>query len=304
MTNNTHKSKHVTAVGIDYIETVVLDLMAKSFDAYQQRDLTRPQFQTSINEHANATAGILLTVIAVETIRNEIYYHTNTTIKNHPVQELANTIHKKEPAFPKDKFVKLLNEIFVMRDVIAHNHLYEVEVEYKGRDMLPPKNTLLKGYGDDKKFENAVNHGDNKTKLLKLNVQPAKIGFDDLFKVLVLLDLIDGVINNVLWSSNDHLPGSHEIDGIWTENLSEVLVHYFDKLPTAGFAQNVEEVARLLRKDFATFIPQTHTEYWFFTNICPKCSKLGFRKRPTLMSCSKCGAKKSVDGPYRGVETG
>lgn len=295
MASQINRQKIITVVGATYIEFIVMDLMSKTFEAYKKLIFSHRRFQNSMWEHGHATAAIILTAIGIEAYRNRIYYVEKDNISrgnNAVSNDLGDILGRKNQAFPASKLKQLLTEVFVVRDVIAHNHIYEVEVltahDWK---MLGHKQKLLKGYGFDRKYKVSVNPRTRKTRLLRLNVQPAKIGFEDLFKVLVVLDLLVGITQNVLGRVHIPFHVHYEIDGYWIRNLSEILTYYFDQIPNKRFLRELEGLSRQLRIDFAIFLPPNERWDWFITNTCPKCSKLGFSKRINLDSCNKCGLR-------------
>jgi len=289
------RQKVITVIGSTYIEFIVMDLMAKAFDAYKKLDFSSRHFQTSIWEHGHATAAIVLSVIGIEAYRNRIYYieKDNVSRGNNAVSiDLSNVLSRKNQAFPADRFKELLTEVFVVRDVIAHNHIYEVEVlSDQNWRMIGHKQRLLKGYGFDAKYKTSVNSRTKKTNLLKLNVQPAKIGFEDLFKVMAVFDLLVGVTQNILGVGHVPFRVHYEIDNYWVRHLSEILTHYFDQIPNQRFIKELEKLSKQLRRDFAVFLPTKYKWDWFITNTCPICSSLGFSKRTDLDFCNKCGCK-------------
>jgi len=76
-----------------------------------------------------------------------------------------------------------LKEVYVLRDLLMHNHLWELEYEYGGPvPMVLKKATLYRGYGDSK-FRASVNMRTYRTKTLKLSVFPSRVNRRDVLKV-------------------------------------------------------------------------------------------------------------------------
>ena len=295
MTSQINREKVITVVGTTYIEFIVMDLMSKTFEAYKKIGFSGRHFQTSMWEHGHATAAIILIAIGIEAYRNRIYYLTKDNVSRGTsavINDLSNMLSRKNQTFPTSKLKQLLTEVFVIRDVIVHNHIYEVEIlSDQNFKMVGHKQKLLKGYGFDAKYKASVNSRTRKTKLLKLNVQPAKIGFEDLFKLLVVLDLLVGVTQNILGRAYIPFHVHYKINEYWVRNLSEILTYYLDQITNVRFVKELERLSKQLRNDFETFLPPNEKWDWFITNTCPKCSKLGFSKRINLSSCSKCGCR-------------
>jgi len=293
MMDNIDRQKLITVVGSFYPEYIVPHLMEKAFEPYQQTDFSRRRFQTSVWEHGHATAAILLTATGIEAYRNRIYYIEKEDIgQSDVVDDLCRMLHANNAGFPDAILRQVLNEVFVIRNVIAHNHIYEVEVwSDKYLTMLRHKQKLLKGYRRDRKYRSSVKPRSRKTNLIRLNVQPAKIGFEDLFKVLVVFDLLVGVTQSIL--SPHHVPHHihYNIDDRYIDNLAELLTYYLEIIPNKRFVNELEGLSGRLRLDFGPFLKTNRGLDWFVTNICPKCSTLGFSKTRFSDSCRKCGLR-------------
>lgn len=288
MRDKVKKQRLVTVVGTNYVEEIVPDLLNKSFEPYLIKDFSKKHFQVSVLENTFATAGIVLTVLGIEAYRNRIYYLEKGEISKSVPQDLASIFHKKDSSFQKDKFEEFLKEAFVLRDVIVHNHIYKVDVIFDGDwEMLSHRQTLLEGYGDDKKFRYLVNNITRKTRWLGLNVQPAKIGFEDLFMTLILFDTFVGLSEKLL--SRSHVPFNfmHKWGEEWLEDISTYLAYFYNQIPNPKFIKQLKLTLGKLRNEFINFLPQ-HKNY-FSTNICPKCGKFGFHQPKKIHKCSKCG---------------
>ena len=95
---------------------------------------------------------------------------------------------QKALAFIKQEFqsdlYKKVEEIFVIRDIIAHNHVWEANVYWDENGKLRLVDAQrVKGYGD-KKFDKVVDSNNRKTKILGLNVFPNRISRADALTVL------------------------------------------------------------------------------------------------------------------------
>ena len=310
MTKPIRKEKYITVIGANFLDFVVWDLVKESFTTYCKTDFSKKRFQTSIWEHGHAAAAIVLSVLGIEAYRNRIYCLEKCEVHGSVSNDLCSMITKKSNNFPASKLKGLLEEVFVLRDVIVHNHIYEVTVVYQNYDMLGHRQKLLQGRTDDAKYLRCVNKNSKKTNLLKLNVQPAKITFEDIFKVLIIADLLIGVMQNVFGAGYVPFHVSHKIGDHCPENLSEILTHYYDQIPRKSFVKFLEQLSTQLRNDFAPFLPPYPHSGCFISNICPQCSKLGFDKLDHTHYCSKCGLSMGVirDGVlsigFNNIDTG
>ena len=290
VTDSANKQEYITVIGTNFLDFVIWDLVKESFATYRNTDFSKRRSQTSMWEHGHAAAAIVLSVIGIEAYRNRIYFLEKSRINRRSVtDDLCKILTRKSINFPTSKLQALLEEVFVVRDVIAHNHIYKVEVfSDQGWTMLGHRQKLLKGYGFDSKYKSSVNSRTKKTNLLKLNVQPAKIGFEDIFKVLVVIDLLIVIMRKVLDAGYIPFHVSHKIGDHETKNLSEILTYYLDHIPRKSFVTFLEKLSTQLRNDFTSFLPPYPMSDCFINNTCSQCSKLGFDKLDNTHYCSKC----------------
>jgi len=293
MSEHIDRQKYITVIGSNFLDFIVWGLIDESLKAYLNTNFSKKRFQTSIWEHSHAAAAIVLSVIGIEAYRNRIYFLEKSRINRRSVtKDLCKILAKKSISFPTDKLKALLEEVFVVRDVIAHNHIYKVEVfSDQGWTMLGHRQELLEGYGFDSKYESSVNSRTKKTKLLKLNVQPAKISFEDIFKVLVITDLLIAILQNTFGGAYVPFHINHKVGNHHFNSLSKILNYYYEQISRRSFIVFLEELSRRLRNDFASYLPPYPHSDCFVSNICPQCSKLGFDRFDDTHHCRKCGLR-------------
>jgi hypothetical protein len=87
--------------------------------------------------------------------------------------------------YPASGFADRIEELFVARDAIAHNHIWEAKITW-GDDygMKLVSAELRDGYGDDKKFQRVIDATTRTTKLLGINLFPTRICRADAVAVL------------------------------------------------------------------------------------------------------------------------
>jgi hypothetical protein len=89
--------------------------------------------------------------------------------------------------FPKLRHQKALQDVYVLRDLLMHGHLWEIEYEWGGPVPMVLKNaTLHTAYGDSK-FRKRVNMQTHRTKALGLSAFPSRVDRRDLLKVFQTL---------------------------------------------------------------------------------------------------------------------
>jgi hypothetical protein len=288
--NGTKKEKIITVIGANYISyNLVLDLLSKAFEVYKKRDFRRKDFQVSIAENMYATAGIILTVLGIEAYRNRIFYIEKQKVNKNVVLDLIKIFRNKAPNFPDNSFQHIMSEVFLIRDVIVHNHIYEVEVFYdENWKELEHNQKILEGYGDNKRFRGYVDQNTGQTRLLKFNVQPAKIGFEDLCTLLIIFDLFVGISQAICGRVYVPFPFSCNLNGRYETILSKVLVYYYDQIGNQKYKNQFDSIIKTLSKNYSIFLSNASTERCAITNLCPKCSSFGFFKPNDINKCNKC----------------
>jgi hypothetical protein len=79
-----------------------------------------------------------------------------------------------------------LIEVFVVRDVIAHNHLWEIDFSWSEESMMTLLHAEKESTAVDKKYEKVVDER-RRTKTLDLNILPSKVDRTDVFKVFYIV---------------------------------------------------------------------------------------------------------------------
>ncbi len=303
MSEETQKEKYITPIAIGFMTTIVPDLFHEAFSAYKKRDFSRDYWQVSDWEKEYAGAAIALTASAIEANRNRFYHARSLNIsKRNLIQDIVDmfTSIKQLPFFPKDEFASLIGEVFTVRDVIIHSHNYELEVEFRSDDwsLIGFQATRLEGFGD-KKFEQLVDMKTYKTRLLGMNVLPTKIGFEELFIVILIFDLFVSIADKSYGKGYVTYYVHQNLGGYWIGNLCELLMFYYDQLPSQLFKNRIIMLADNFRMKFEDYI--FDEDKYFITNVCPKCQSLGFYKNKYLNECCKCGLKIQI--PHKSTRT-
>ncbi len=240
--SNTNRQRLVTVVGTNYADTLVPELIEQSLDVYNKKDFSQRNFQVSVTENTNATAGIVLTVLGIEAYRNRIYYLERKQVSSSVTNDLTTIFLVKDASFPKILFSDLLNEVFLVRDVIVHNHIYEVTViNDQDWKMLNHRQKLLKGYGDNRRLRSGlVIERTRKTRNLGLNVQPAKIGFEDIYIIYLVFGLFVEISNRLL--SRSHVPFSvhHKHEGDWYLEIDKYFKHVQEMVSNQNFLAKIK----------------------------------------------------------------
>lgn len=285
------KESYLSVIGAHYVPDIVLDFLPRIFEAYKIRDYKSKNFQVSACENTLSTAGLLLSVASIESYANRIFRFEE---KRGPVPEKISEIFwSKNNNFPKEDFERLLCEVYILRDVIVHNHIYDIStaVDRESWEIKHLDETLVIGKGEkDKKFKECVDCAAKKTKLLKLHVQPLKIGFEDLFTVLFVFDTFVRLSQSML--SDSHVPFRLycKIGKTTESSLSRLLASYYRQITNEEYLKALESLLTELRGKYAHFLVSPYDDA-FINNICPRpnCGKIGFHTILRGNTCAACG---------------
>lgn len=160
--------KMISVIGVNYLQPIATLIEARS--SFQSEGPN--EVQASRWDNGFSISLIILNVLLLESIINRVKY----VVEENPSQKAIDFI--KDTDWTKSFYENLL-EIMVVRDVIAHNHIWEAEFDWdENFDMKLIEAHIIEGYGD-KKFRAVVNHDTRKTIKLKLNLFPTRINWDD-----------------------------------------------------------------------------------------------------------------------------
>lgn len=169
----------VTVLGSAYLQPIA-DLIERLI----QRERARPsRVQSTHHESGYAAAGVLLLVAMFESYVSRVRY----TQPKRVVNSARRAVDVVLSVFPKLRHRKALEDVYVLRDLLMHAHLWKIEYEWGGPvPMILKSATLHPAYGD-KKFTARVNHVTQRTKALNLSVFPTRVDRRDLLKVFETL---------------------------------------------------------------------------------------------------------------------
>lgn len=131
---------------------------------------------TGQHENGYSLATIVLSVALFESALNRTAYVRN--------EKRGGPDYFKEIAVDKELAAQV-EEVFAVRNVIAHNHLWEAKITWFDDNPLkfaePP--TLREGYGDNR-HKNVIVPETRKSRILGLNMFPARIWRRDAYIAL------------------------------------------------------------------------------------------------------------------------
>jgi hypothetical protein len=146
-------------------------------------------------ENGYALSMVLLLVVALESWVGRVSYLQAQLPKGGlpkpPKQSVPDYIASLRKSF---RLKKSLTDVFVLRDAIAHGHVWELEIsDHETHVQVLHRATLLTGYGDTK-HQRTLNPTTRRSSALRLNLVPSAVGTKEVAKVL-----------DVVWRTLDFL---------------------------------------------------------------------------------------------------
>lgn len=177
-----HQESLVTVVGSAYFQPIA-DLV----ELLLRRTPHRPnRVKSAHDENGYSTAIVLLLVAMFESYMSRVRFIQPGRVTS----RVRSALDVVLAVFPRLRHRLALEEVYVLRDLLMHSHLWEIEYEWGGPvPMVLKKATLHQGYGD-KKFHARVDMQRYRTKAIGLAVFPSRVDRRDVLKVF-----------NTLWTT-------------------------------------------------------------------------------------------------------
>lgn len=172
----------VTIIGSSYFEAI--SVLLENLERHEE--LSPSDFKSGHYENGFAASICVLSVISLESYVMRVRYindEEGDKLNKHSVSKYLTHLY---PDFP---YIDEIKEIFALRDLLAHNHLWKVELELEEGVGLKKKSAIRKSSGDHK-YLNVIDISEEKTKKLGLNVNPIKVGGYDARKTLKCMWMI------------------------------------------------------------------------------------------------------------------
>ena len=180
----------VTILGSAYFQPIA-DLLER----WLARRRPRPnKVQSGHYEAGYAASCVLLLVAMFESYVSRARFVQGTKV----AASKKNAIDVVLTIYPRLRHQKALRDVYVLRDVLIHSHLWEVEYECGGsHPMVLQSATRDAAYGN-KMHTERVNQNTRRTKAIGLSVLPSRIDrtdvlkvFDTLWKTLLVFEATD-----------------------------------------------------------------------------------------------------------------
>lgn len=165
----------VSIVGSSYFDpiSVLLEKLKKNYNGVDGK------ISSGVTINGYACSICLLSVVCLESYVMRARYIHNAAGDDLNRVSVVKFISKKYSSY---NLADKTNEVFVLRDLIAHNHL--LKTSYILEDYGLKKIGVNRVSSGDGKFSANVNKSTEKTNILGLNTNPIMIGYKDAVAVL------------------------------------------------------------------------------------------------------------------------
>lgn len=195
----TRTEQLVSILGSGYFQPIA-DLVERSL---KWRVTTRGSVNALYYDNIYATSIILLMVAALESYATRLRYFHRTVAAGERLT-VANFIKRVFPGF---RLQKSVTEVFVLRDAIFHNHLWEIDFTWRPMTLRSAK---LLPHREDAKFKAIIDHRTRRSRNLRLHLVPTQVTrrdalkvIDVVWKVLLFLEKKD---RRYCYVSDHHVP--------------------------------------------------------------------------------------------------
>ena len=190
MTARRHKSKLVTIVGSGYFQPI-----ADLFDHWLLHQRPRAnKVQSGFYESGYAASVVLLLVAMFESYVSRLRFVQGEKV---PVNS-RHAIDVVLAIYPRLRHIKALRDVYILRDALMHNHLWEVDYEWGGPAGMVLRQASRHPSSGDKKYPPRVNERTHRTKALRLSILPSRVDrtdalkvFDTIWKTLLVFENTD-----------------------------------------------------------------------------------------------------------------
>jgi hypothetical protein len=167
----------VTIIGSSYFEPITVLL-----EKLKQHDVSSNDVKAGYYVNGFACSICLLAVVCLESYVMRVRYINRASQPE--IDKVSVPVYLKQ-LYPDFPFANELFEIHILRDVIAHNHLWELSFSWDDEKDMVLNGVTRWSSGDSKyKSQDYVDTTNNKTKALGLNINPIKVDASDVKTVL------------------------------------------------------------------------------------------------------------------------
>ena len=149
-------------------------------DRWLARPSHRPNaVQSGYYEHGYAASVTLLLVAMLESYVVRVRYIQRSVVPANLRTAIDVLLH----LYPRLRHRKALTDVYVARDAIFHNHLWEIDYSWGGSPSMVLHGAVKDPAFGDKKYSARVNATTRRTKALGISVVPTRVDRGDVKKV-------------------------------------------------------------------------------------------------------------------------
>jgi hypothetical protein len=179
----------VTIVGSAYFEPIATLI---------EKITSRPQLRTNRiksghDENGFSVSAVLLLVAMFESYVSRLRYKQGPSFPNH-----RKAVDVTLTVFPKLRHKRALWDVYVLRDLLTHGHLWEIDYEWGGSVSMQLLGARLHPAYGDNKYKDRVNMTTHRTKALGLSAFTSRVDrtdakklFETIWKTLLVFEAAD-----------------------------------------------------------------------------------------------------------------
>ena len=170
----------ITIVGAAYFQPIA-DLVDRWPAVAKGRRPNR--VKSGFYEQGYASSVVLLLVAAFESYVARVRYIQGPRVP----PSSRGALDVVRALYPKLRHMKALEDVYVLRDTLAHNYLWVVDYEHGGNPPMVMRSALKNQAYGNKRFDARVDMSTRKTKALGLHILPSRVDRRDALKVFQTL---------------------------------------------------------------------------------------------------------------------
>lgn len=163
---------YLSILGVNYLFPIAT--LLEKLNSLEQRDPN--EVQCSPLENGYSISLVVLGVMMVESFIRRTQYLVQK-------KDIRSAIEFVRGEFPDYDRMDHLEELFVIRDVVAHNLVWDAQISW-GDEFGMRFNDVAKGMGGDKKFDRVIDMKKRISRQLSLNLFPTRINRSDVIKIM------------------------------------------------------------------------------------------------------------------------
>lgn len=163
---------------IPIIGTNFLQPIARLFEELEKEAREPNEVQAAPLDNGFSVSVIVLTILFLESTIQRTQYIKSEESPKKPIKFIRST-------YPESGWADKIEELFVVRNVIAHNPIWEAKVYWDDNMTLKLFSAKIADeFGGNRAFKKVIVQETRKTRLLGINLFPTRISRDDALIVL------------------------------------------------------------------------------------------------------------------------